>query len=185
MDKLKNFARKTILFFLNGSNHRIGAYAAQASFFIVIAVVPFMMFLLSMSKFFLQYLSISEEDILMQINQLIPMPFGGYIENMFYEVFRNSSGMTVITAATALWLSSRGIMALYQGICNVLDDGELRNYFYARSVSVIYTLLFTVMMFLTLLVFGYGGRIAEYVTEKLYIAGITSNGFARMKEIIF
>ena len=185
MDKLKNFARKTILFFLNGSNHRIGAYAAQASFFIVIAVVPFMMFLLSMSKFFLQYLSISEADILMQINQLIPMPFGGYIENMFYEVFRNSSGMTVITAATALWLSSRGIMALYQGICNVLDDGELRNYFYARSVSVIYTLLFTVMMFLTLLVFGYGGRIAEYVTEKLYIAGITSNGFARMKEIIF
>lgn len=91
-----------------------------------------MMFLLSMSKFFLQYLSISEEDILMQINQLIPMPFGGYIENMFYEVFRNSSGMTVITAATALWLSSRGIRRCIRVYAMWLDDGEVRNYFYAR-----------------------------------------------------
>ena len=173
-------------FFMRGTRHRIGAYAAQASFFIIISIVPFVMFLLSVSKFILYYFAaIDEVYLLEQVNSFIPASLAGYVEDMLYEVFRNSSGISYITAATALWLSSRGLMALYQGVCNVLDDGVQRSYVYARAVSVLYTLLMVIMLVLTVVVFGVGGKTITALLTKLNFLNAHILGLLKLKEVIY
>lgn len=186
MEKLRKIIKKAIGFAYMGAKHRIGAYAAQASFFFIISAVPFLMFLLSVSKFLLQYfMEISEEYIITQINLLLPQAVGGYIEEMLHEVFANSSGISVITAFTTLWLASRGVMAIYQGVCNVLDNGRLRSYFYARAASVIYTLLLVVMMVLMLAVFGMGDGFMTWFAEKFPTVHSISLPFLKMRELTF
>ena len=167
MKRLEQLLKEAFTFSRAAAEHRIGPYAAQASYFIILSLIPFTMFLISIVRLVLPYfMQISDADLIRELNAVLPYRTALVMEDVIYQIFGRSSGISVVTAAMAIWFSSRGIMAIVQGVNNVLSDGELQNYFFCRAMSVVYTFLFTIIITLTMLVIGFGQSIAGLLAER-------------------
>lgn len=166
-DWLRNAGSFIYRIIQNAAEHRVGPYAAQASFFIILSLVPFFMFLLSLIRLVLPYfLQISDVDLVRTLNELFPYRTALVMEDIVHDVFTRSSGISVVTAGMAVWFSSRGLMAINQGVNNVLSDGELQNYFFCRIMSVVYVFVFTLLVALTVILGGFGKSLAEWVAAR-------------------
>ena len=141
----------------------VGVFAAQASFFIIIAAVPFIMLLLSMVKL---VLPIEIEAIEEGILTLVPPSMQEIFLRISLELFGKSDTVSIvsITAVTTLWLSSRGVMALYQGL-NTVYHADIRNYFYVRAMSILYTFLFLLAIAFSIVIFVFGGTMQTLLLQ--------------------
>lgn len=163
MKKLKKAYDITVSLVCRLMDDNVGVYAAQASFFIIISAVPFIMLLLSLLK---QFLSI---DMLVLENTIlvtVPTSMQETFLRIAGELFDKSSSASVIsiTAVTTLWLSSRGVMALYQGL-NTVYHANIRNYFYCRFMSLIYTFIFLIVILFVVLAYVFGGVLQELLIK--------------------
>ena len=132
----------------------ITVYAAQASFFIVLAFFPFTMLLLTLIQFIP---SVNKSDLLIILINLFPEMLHSLVIGIVDDLYLNSPGtMLSVTALTALWSAARGMMGIERGLNRVYDFTEKRNYIVRRLVCAGYTLLFIIVcvISLALLVFG-------------------------------
>ena len=167
--KLKRILTVTLDFIACLIGDNVSIYAAQASFFLVISVIPFLLFIFTIMKLFID---VDQQTILHTINAFAPENISQFITTIFNELFDKSSSISVIsiTVVTTLWLSSRGIMALYMGLNNLHHRPPV-NYFYARGISILYTLAFIATLLLTIMFFGFGGRIERYIEARSIFLG--------------
>lgn len=175
--KIKTFVNAVI-------QDNIGIYAAQASFFIIISAVPFIMLLLTLVKFFLP---VDQMVILRSISGFAPPTIEDFLTTIVNELFNKSSNVSLIsvTAVSTLWLASRGVMALYMGINNVFKPEKMPNYFFNRFLSVLYTLIFIAALLLTIAFFGFGSKIEAFVSGKLPFIGAVISFLMNVKVLIF
>ena len=95
------------------SKNDISAHSAQVSFFIMISLLPFSLFLLTL----IQFTPIDEQTVLGIIDSLTPSTLSPIINNWMQEVYQKSSGTVVsLTIIAALWASSKGFLGIYAGI---------------------------------------------------------------------
>ena len=141
----------------------VGVYAAQASFFIIIAAVPFIMLLLSVLKLVLPIELAAVETVILEV---VPPSLQEIFIRIAIELFGKSSSVSIIsiTAVTTLWLSSRGVMALYQGL-NTVYHADMKNYFYCRAISVIYTFFFLIVIAFSIVVYVFGGTVQSVLVR--------------------
>lgn len=162
----------------------IGTYAAQASFFIIISAIPFIMLLLTLLKFFVP---MDQMLILESINRLAPETIGNFLTTIVNELFNKTASASIIsvTAVTTLWLASKGVMALYLGLNNVFKPEKMPNYFYCRFISVLYTMIFIAALLLTIIVFGFGSKIKGILLEHFSFLASIITYIINAKIIIF
>ena len=115
MKTIKDIFSKIIKFILKITGDDLSIYAAQASFFIIISVIPFSMLVLSIIKLFI---NIDINSILHTINSFAPAAISTFLTETITDLFTKSGSVQVIsvTAVSTLWLASRGVMALYTGL---------------------------------------------------------------------
>lgn len=162
--KLRRWLYRVMDFIACLVGDNVSIYAAQASFFLAISVIPFLLFIFTIMKWFID---INPQAILHTINAFAPAEISKFITTIFNELFDRSASLSIIsiTAVTTLWLSSRGIMALYRGLNNLHHKPPV-NYFYARLISIFYTLAFIATLLLTIMFFGFGSRIEQYIEAR-------------------
>ena len=153
---------KKIISVLTESN--IGLYAAQASFFLVISVIPFMMLIFTIISMFS---NVDTQGIIRYVSSFAPAEVSRLISTVVSELTAKSASVPIIsvTAVSSLWLASRGITALYSGL-NSINGLPKRNYIYVRLISVLYTVAFIVTLVLTLLFIGFGGMLEEFLARR-------------------
>lgn len=130
----------------------IGAYAAQTAFFIMMSLVPLIMFFITL----IQYTPISETMLLQWVHQYLPDYLEPIIITILDEVYSESAGILSTTAVIAIWSASKGLHYLSDGLDEVNEVKEKRSWFVLRIKAVFYTFIFLVaiVVFLVLLVFG-------------------------------
>lgn len=140
-----------------------GTYAAQASFFIVLSSIPFLMLIFTIINLFID---IDPQAVIHTVSGFAPAKVSEMVSLIIAELFDKSASIPVIsvTAASALWLSSRGVMALYTGI-NHIYHLPGKNYLYERLISVLYTLAFIAVLVLTMIFIGFGSRAEEIIAS--------------------
>lgn len=136
------------------SKDEMSVYAAQASFFIILAAVPFLMLLLAL----IQLIPIvTESDLLTYIVQAVPDALDSLVVNVVDSLYSDSP-MAILsaTAVTALWSSSKGMLSIERGLNRVYHADSQRNYILRRIICSGYTIVFSLMcvLCLVLLVFG-------------------------------
>ncbi|MBP3609991.1 MAG: YihY/virulence factor BrkB family protein [Lachnospiraceae bacterium] len=142
----------------------VSAFAAQAAFFIILSVFPFLMFLLTL----LNYLPFSIGDIYVITDQLFPEAVTAMLENVIRELSLNSSGAVLsVTVIAALWSASRGMLALSRGLNAVYRYKETRNYFVLRITAAFYTLIFTLLLIATLILLVFGNQLYHFIITKV------------------
>ena len=132
----------------------ISVYAAQASFFIVLSAVPFIMVLLSAIQLIP---AVSKADLLTALIAILPETLKAAIFSIINDLFTRSPGrMLSLTALLALWSASKGMLSMNRGFNRIYGYHGRRGYLLSRLICTGYTVLFVAacVLSLTLLVFG-------------------------------
>ena len=143
---------------------KVSAFAAQTAFFVILSFLPFFIFLLTLVRF----LPVGTEKMTETLQAVFPEMLHEFIGVLLDEVLQKTSGAFVSASViAALWSASRGFLVIVQGMNAVYGNKETRNYFVLRLLSVGYTLVFAVVLALSLLLLVFGNRIYLYIQERI------------------
>jgi membrane protein len=139
---------------------RISVHSAYTSFFLVLSLFPALMILVGV----LGYTTLEAEDLLAVIGRILPQPLMPLAQRLLKGAYEATSApLLSISAVTALWSASRGILGLKEGLNAVYGLREHRGYLITRGISVFYTLLFVAVLVLTLVLHVFGTTILDYL----------------------
>ena len=140
------------------------AYSAMISFFIIISIFPFIFLVLTI----LRFTPLTEEVFVQVVNSLIPGSFATTVSSWIGEAYSYSGNALLSFSIIAiLWTSSKGFMGLIQGINITYEIKESRNYFILRGLSIIYTIVFSIMLIVALGLLVYGNQIVLSIVRLL------------------
>ena len=144
----------------------VTAFSAQAAFFTILSFFPFMIVVLSLTKYF----PITPNDMIELVLTYLPPKYSG----MLIPIIRSLNGKLTttymsITILTLLWSASKGILSMMTGLNTIHEIPEKRNYFVLRFISSIYIALLAiaVLFALVLLLFGNSLLLQLYRFEPL------------------
>ncbi|MBQ8637226.1 MAG: YihY/virulence factor BrkB family protein [Clostridia bacterium] len=160
----------------------ITVYAAQASFYIIIASVPFLMLLLAAMQFFLP---VDFEKIMGIINTFLPQNLRGLAYRALSELFVKSGSILSLSAITALWTASRGAAAVSRGIRHVYRTSDDRGFVKSVLWSALYTVIFIGMLLITLVILVFGPTITEFLSEHFLLLSGVFALFDKLRAIVF
>lgn len=147
---------KTVHLWRQVKGLRISLYAANASFFLVLAVFPALLLLLGL----LRYTPLEVERLGEMLAGILPEALLESAEELILITYDNTSASVLgISAVTTLWSAGRGIYGVLTGLNGVYGVSEDRGYFYTRSISVVYTFAFLLVLLLTLGFHVFGTRL--------------------------
>lgn len=142
----------------------VSAYATQAAFFLILSAFPFVILILTFTRF----LPISQSDFLMILKELLPNEIEEWLLGILEELIQNS-GNTLMSFSIiiALWSAARGILAISNGLNSVYRTEESRNYFVLRSIATLHTLVVAASLVLLLIVFVFGNSLYHVILNKV------------------
>ncbi len=147
----------------------VPAYAGNASYYIVLAVVPTIMLLLNI----ISYTSIENGTLLTVLEGLLPSALYPFAEKLLLAMAASSSTTLLsVTALTSLWASSRGVYSILVGLNRVYDVQEDRGMIVTRLLSLVYTFLLLLVLFLTLVLYVFRQYILTWLGQH---PGLISN----------
>ena len=147
---------KTVHLWRRISGFRVPLYAANASFFIVLAVFPALLLLLGL----LRYTPLEVERLGEMLAGFLPDALLESAEELILLTYDNTSGITLgLSAVTALWSAGKGMYGIISGLNAVYERQEDRGYFRLRFLSVIYTFAFLLVLILTLGLHVFGTKL--------------------------
>lgn len=139
---------------------KIPLHAAYTSFFLVLSVFPVLVILFCL----LGYTSLGIEEVLSLVAGVLPDAFEPLAQRIIMGAYENTSAPVLsLSVLTALWSASRGLRGLLMGLNAVYGLEENRSYLVTRSISVVYTFLFLVVLVLTLVLHVFGTTILDYL----------------------
>lgn len=142
----------------------VNAYAAQTSFFFIIAMFPLLMLLLTL----IRYTPVTEEMLVESALAIMPNTIDPLIEQIIGEMYSQSNFAIIsITAVTALWSASKAILAIIRGLNSVFGIDEKRNYIHLRIVASFYTILFLVLIILALGLMVFGNSLLRFFYNNI------------------
>lgn len=166
-EKIRNFLLNYSFVFNKLSADKIGAFAAQAAFFIIISFFPFIMFLTAV----IQHIPIIQNSIVDISTNLLPDTIQTFLLSLIEEIFiQKSSGTFLsITVITTLWAASKAAYALMMGINVVYDVKKTKSYFLNRIIAFFYTILFEAIIVAALIFLVFGDLIMQWVITHLEV----------------
>ncbi|MBQ8798446.1 MAG: YihY/virulence factor BrkB family protein [Lachnospiraceae bacterium] len=148
----------------------VSAFAAQTAFFVILSFLPFLIFLISLVKFF----PIGEERLLSMVQSAFPTAVHDFIGGLLLEARQKALGTVLsVSAVAALWSASKGALAVIRGLNGVYGNEETRNYITLRLLAFGYTLVFALVLILVLVALVFGNRISAYIQSNF---PVTSQG---------
>ncbi len=139
----------------------VDLYATQSAFFIIISLIPFILFCLSLFN----YININGETFISYLINLLPTEIRDTVSNILVGEGQ-TFGMISITAITTLWSASRAMFALIKGLNSVFDIDDTRSYVRVRVASFIYTFAFVVVIVAAVVILLFGNIILDLLTNN-------------------
>lgn len=125
----------------------IPLHAANACFFISLSAFP----ALALISGLLRYSGLRIEALEELLGGLVPAALMPAVQVLIEDTWDNATGALVgLSALTTLWSAGRGIYALMTGLDAVCGLEEDRGYIRKRLVCTVYTVLFLLILLLTL-----------------------------------
>ncbi len=151
---------KTVEMVRQISRFHVGLYASHAGFFIVLSLFPSLVLLLGL----LRHTGLEVTNLITFLEGMIPEALMPTVKKLVLNTYLETSGTVLsLSALTALWSASRGIYGLLTGLNSIYEVEENRGWLYTRSVSVLYTFAFLLVLWLTLVVNVFGKTLLKTI----------------------
>lgn len=161
-----DYIRRVVDIFIDD---RVTVYAAQATMFVIISVVPFISLIISVVSLVLPNYTPNE-----MLNPEIPSGLLDIVGHLIDDIRSVPSvSLLSISAIITLWCASRGITAVRDGIGSVYHSKPGRNYFSHRLLSLLFTIAFVffILALILLVLFGdflikkFGGVLSDIILK--------------------
>lgn len=153
---------KKIVTYVAGLN--VPVYAAHAGYFMILSLFPMLVLLLSL----LRYTGIAVQTLTDALEGVIPQALMQSAKRLILTTYQSTSGTVVsVSVVTGLWSASRGIYGLRKGLNAIYHVREDRGYFYTRAVSSVYTILFLLVLLLTLTISLFGTELSRLLAASI------------------
>ena len=130
--------------------------AAYGAYFLILSAFPALLLVLNS----LRYTSLTVADLTAVLENVLPEALMDSVQELISSTYRSaSSAVAGVSVLTLLWSSSKGIYGLLKGLNAVYGVEEDRGYVYTRGISVVYALLFLVVLVLTLVLHVFGNTL--------------------------
>lgn len=165
---MKKVFRKPIIkiydFCATMTKDRVGIYTAQASFFIILSIFPFLLLFLNI----IGITNIGSDSIINFLNTYAPETIRPLLIQIIEELYTHISGTVIsITAVTAIWSASKGVLSVMFGLYEISKIHQNRNYFISRFISMLYTVIFAVSIIMTMVLLVFGNSIFNFLISLL------------------
>ena len=149
-------------------------YAAQASFFILIAAFPCIMLMITVVQVVPNLTRAELLDILLS---LVPDGYKSVAFRVLNDLsIKSPATMISVTAIAALWSSSRGMMSIARGLNRVQGESQKRWYLVNRMIWAGYTIVFILVCVVALGLLVFGTSIQDFVVNRIpMLAEMTQN----------
>lgn len=160
MEKLKTNLKKLIA---STDRDRVMIYAAQASYFVIVSVIPFICLLISAFSFFIP------ADIY-TIFEAYKMP--KELEELFRKLIdqllaTQKVSLLSISAIFALWTASRGMDSIRIGLERVYHERPSKEFFKQQLKSLASTIILIIVLLMNVVFSVFGAVIAEMLHLEL------------------
>ena len=173
---------KAVALFRRIRDMGISGHAANAGYFIVLAVFPALVLVLSL----LRYPQLDADDLLALLSRVLPEALLAPAERLIISTYAHTSRTVVsVSAVGALWSAGRGIYGLLRGLNAIYGVEENRGYFQTRLMCMVYTFVFFLVLLMTLILNVFGeailanlppaeGNLFEILSEVLDLRWLVS-----------
>ena len=176
--KIYQTIRLGMEFFGKMNDDHVTAYSAMSAYFMLMSFVPFIMLLLLLAT----YLPFTAQDVMNLMTTSAFVKENTFLMNILQEIYWNSSttimGFTIISI---LWAASKGVWAIIKGLNSVYDIEETRNYIWLRLIAIMYTLFFTIMIIVSLVLLVFGTTIYRYILNNYPMLSPIAHGIMDFK----
>lgn len=125
----------------------VSIFAAYAAYFLLLSLFPAMMLVLSV----LQLTPISPDSLRELLQGVIPATLQPLTDYMIDELFAvNAPAILSLSAVTALWMTSKGVLSLQRGLNRIYMARETRNPLWLRLRAILFSLAGVLAMVLLL-----------------------------------
>ncbi len=153
---------------------RVTVYGAQAAFFVIISAVPSIMLVIALLQFIMP---LSQSQMSRLAMDVVPMALRSYVIRIIDELYHQTTlPLISITALSALWAASRSLYALAGGLKQIYGTVETRSYLRLRLSALFDTLLFIILLIVSLVLLVFGNQIQLFLEGALpQIAGFATH----------
>lgn len=162
--------------------HSIAAYSAQMSFFMILAIFPFMIFLINV----LGRLSMDLGIVVTALEIFFPVEVHGLILGMVDQYILSADSTSVISFSVigTLWSASKGVRGIMRSINRAYGLKETRGFIVVKILDIMYTLLIVIVIILLLALPNIGKGFFTYISRFIYISDGFSDTFYGVKQIL-
>ncbi len=166
MRKIKNGLKKLIA---STERDRVFLYAAQASYFVIVSVIPFICLLISAISFLIP------ADIYTVFETYeMPREIEGVLRELIDQLLATQKvSLLSISAVFALWTASRGADSIRIGLERVYHERPSTDFFKQQIKSLISTIILLLVLVINMVFSLFGALIAELLNMTLLYKVIT------------
>ena len=156
--------------FLNKLTHdNIYAIAGQSAFFLLLSAVPLAIFGVSILQNLHIPVGTLNSFFSIVFNEEVSQSFAQFMSN----VYESATGVSLVAIIVTLWSAAKGIQAITNGLNRVHETYENRNWLVLRIRSMLYTVVFILILLATMLIVVLGSTINGLLREyHIKIPGI-------------
>lgn len=144
--------------------HEITALGAQVTYYLILSFFPFLIFMVTL----ISYTKVSSMESVAVLSSILPKSVYALIVDVLQNVFtyRNKSLLPIGIVAT-LWSASTGVLAFMVGINKAYSQKETRPFWKIRIMSILFTLGFSMIILISILLVVFGTMMREYLFNVL------------------
>lgn len=148
-------------------DHDITATAGFLAYNLMLAFVPFLMFLFTL----IGLSNLDVNQVLEALSYVLPTNAFELIKSTVIEVLRGqSSGIVWITIFLAIWAASNGLGAVIRGMNRAYGVKERRGYISRVIRSIISTVILALLIILTMVLLVFGDVIKNFVITYIPVS---------------
>lgn len=157
------FARRV---WLAAQRDDVFGLAAQLSYYFLLAVFPFFIFLTTLLGLLAQTGTEIYNNLLSNAALLLPDAAFQLVVNTLREIQRGAGGGKLsLGILAALWAASSGMLAMIEGLNRAYEVKEGRPWWKERLISIGLTVFLSVFLIVSIVLVLYGSRIAEVIAN--------------------
>ena len=135
----------------------ISLHGAGTSYFMVLSAFPALVLVLGL----LRYTALEPGDLMELCRVFLPAALYDLAWQLI-STTRGNGSLLSLSALTALWSAGRGMYGILKGLNAVAGVREVRSWIRVRLLCAGYTMLFLLVLVLTLVLHVFGGKLLQY-----------------------
>lgn len=169
LEKIKRYKYfQSILDFYNlNEQHEVFALGAQLTFYWILAIFPFLIFLITA----LSYTPISEDKSLANLSMFFPSSATTILLKTVHEIINSRSiNLLSFSIIGTIWAASNGLNAMIKALNKAYGQKDDRPFWQIRLISILFTLALALVFTISLVMLIFGKVIAENIFNFLGVS---------------